>query len=86
MNLTVAVGKKLEFMCRAGKYFSAVNKAILYKAQIQPALEYCSHICGAAAPTSHALLDAIQESIIFSRYFDRFCPSDISFSNKASAC
>nr|CAH7748350.1 unnamed protein product [Callosobruchus chinensis] len=30
------------------------------KAQIRPSLEYCSHIWGAAAPTTLSILDAVQ--------------------------
>nr|CAH7724515.1 unnamed protein product [Callosobruchus chinensis] len=45
-------GKKLEYLFRARKYFSPSNLLTLYKAQIRPSLEYCSHIWGAAAPTT----------------------------------
>nr|CAH7749371.1 unnamed protein product [Callosobruchus chinensis]CAH7754092.1 unnamed protein product [Callosobruchus chinensis] len=37
---------------------------MLYKAQIRPSLEYCSHIWGAAAPTSLSILDAVQRRVI----------------------
>nr|CAH7757461.1 unnamed protein product [Callosobruchus chinensis] len=33
---------------------------MLYKVQIRPRLECCSHIWGAAAPTTLAILDAVQ--------------------------
>nr|CAH7745636.1 unnamed protein product [Callosobruchus chinensis] len=36
----------------------------LYKAQIRPSLEYCSHIWGAAAPTTLSILDAVQRRAI----------------------
>nr|CAH7750534.1 unnamed protein product [Callosobruchus chinensis] len=36
----------------------------LYKAQIRPSLEYCSHIWGAAAPTTLSILDAVQKRAI----------------------
>nr|CAH7733925.1 unnamed protein product [Callosobruchus chinensis] len=39
-------------------------KARKYKAQIRPRLEYCSHIWGAAAPTSLSILDAVQRRAI----------------------
>nr|CAH7718404.1 unnamed protein product [Callosobruchus chinensis] len=32
--------------------------------QIRPSLEYCSHIWGAAAPTSLSILDAVQRKAI----------------------
>nr|CAH7732997.1 unnamed protein product [Callosobruchus chinensis] len=55
-------GKKLAF--RARKYFSPSNLLTLYKAQIRPSLEYCSHIWGAAAPTTLSVLDAVQRRAI----------------------
>nr|CAH7723288.1 unnamed protein product [Callosobruchus chinensis] len=33
---------------------------MLYKAQIRPSLEYCSHIWGAPVPTILSILDAVQ--------------------------
>nr|CAH7725672.1 unnamed protein product [Callosobruchus chinensis] len=52
-------GKKLRYLFRARKYFSPFNLLTLYKAQIRPSLEYCSHIWGAAAPTTLSILDAV---------------------------
>nr|CAH7758250.1 unnamed protein product [Callosobruchus chinensis] len=49
---------------RAKKYFSLSNLLTLYKAQIEPSLEYCSHIWGAAAPTTQSILDAVQRRAI----------------------
>nr|CAH7731225.1 unnamed protein product [Callosobruchus chinensis] len=40
------------------------NLLTLYKAQIRPSLEYCSHIWGAAAPTTLSILDAVQRRAI----------------------
>nr|CAH7739328.1 unnamed protein product [Callosobruchus chinensis] len=37
---------------------------MLYKAQVRPSLEYCSHIWGAAAPTTLSILDAVQRKAI----------------------
>nr|CAH7746339.1 unnamed protein product [Callosobruchus chinensis] len=37
---------------------------MLYKAQIRPSLEYCSHIWGAAALTTLSILDAVQRRAI----------------------
>nr|CAH7714140.1 unnamed protein product [Callosobruchus chinensis] len=48
----------------ATKYFSPSNLLALYKAQIRRSLEYCSHIWGAAAPTSLSILDAVQRRAI----------------------
>nr|CAH7714072.1 unnamed protein product [Callosobruchus chinensis] len=49
---------------RARKYFSPSNLLTLYKAQIRRSLEYCSHISGAAAPTTLSILDAVQRRAI----------------------
>nr|CAH7718516.1 unnamed protein product [Callosobruchus chinensis] len=40
------------------------NLLTLYKAQIRPSLEYCSHIWGAAAPATLSILDAVQRRAI----------------------
>nr|CAH7754262.1 unnamed protein product [Callosobruchus chinensis] len=37
---------------------------MLYKAQIRPSLEHCSHIWGAAAPTTLPIIDAVQRRAI----------------------
>nr|CAH7731074.1 unnamed protein product [Callosobruchus chinensis] len=41
-------------------HFSPTNLLSLCKAQVSPSLEYCSHIWGAAAPTTLSILDAVQ--------------------------
>nr|CAH7734571.1 unnamed protein product [Callosobruchus chinensis] len=63
-SVATAAGKKLGYLFRARKYFSASNLLTLYKAQIRPSLEYCSHIWGAAAPTTLSILDAVQRRAI----------------------
>nr|CAH7717529.1 unnamed protein product [Callosobruchus chinensis] len=63
-SITTAAGKKLGYLFRARKYFSPSNLLTLYKAQIRPSLEYCSHIWGAAAPTTLTILDAVQKRAI----------------------
>nr|CAH7716708.1 unnamed protein product [Callosobruchus chinensis] len=45
-------------------YFSPSNLLTLYKAQIRPSVGYCSHIWGAAAPTTLSILDAVQRRAI----------------------
>nr|CAH7734462.1 unnamed protein product [Callosobruchus chinensis] len=52
------------YLSRARKYSSPSNLLTLYKAQISPSLEYCSHIWGAAAPTTLSILDAVQRRAI----------------------
>nr|CAH7719128.1 unnamed protein product [Callosobruchus chinensis] len=49
---------------RARKYFSPSNLLTLYKAQIKLSLECCSHIWGAAAPTTLPIFDAVQRRAI----------------------
>nr|CAH7719687.1 unnamed protein product [Callosobruchus chinensis] len=62
--IATAAGKKLGYLFRQRKYFSPSNLLTLYKAQIRPSLEYCSHIWGAAAPTTLSILDAVQRRAI----------------------
>nr|CAH7715025.1 unnamed protein product [Callosobruchus chinensis] len=56
--------QQLGYLFRARKYFSPSNLLTLYKAQIIPSLEYCSHNWGAAAPTTLSILDADQRRAI----------------------
>nr|CAH7727819.1 unnamed protein product [Callosobruchus chinensis] len=46
------------------KHFSPSNLLMLYKAQIIPSLEYCSHIWGAAVTTTLSIIDAVQRRAI----------------------
>nr|CAH7732569.1 unnamed protein product [Callosobruchus chinensis] len=55
---------KLGYLFRARRYFSPSNLLKQYKAPIRPSLEYCSHIWGAAAPTTLSILDAVQGTAI----------------------
>nr|CAH7760297.1 unnamed protein product [Callosobruchus chinensis] len=43
-SIATAAGKKFGYLFRVRKYFSPSNLLTLYKAQIRPSLEYCSHI------------------------------------------
>nr|CAH7734557.1 unnamed protein product [Callosobruchus chinensis] len=47
---------ELGYLFRARKYFSPSNLLPLFKAQ--PSQEHCSHIWGAASPTTLSILDA----------------------------
>nr|CAH7735189.1 unnamed protein product [Callosobruchus chinensis] len=60
--IATAAGKKLRHLFRARNYFSPSNPLTLYKAQIRPSLECCSHIWGAAASTTSSLLDTVQRT------------------------
>nr|CAH7763473.1 unnamed protein product [Callosobruchus chinensis] len=59
-----AAGENLGYLFRARKHFSPANLLTLYKAQIRPSLEYCSHIWRAAAPTTLSIHDAVQRMAI----------------------
>nr|CAH7752328.1 unnamed protein product [Callosobruchus chinensis] len=63
-SIATAAVKKLGCLFKARKYFSSSNLLTLYKAQIGPSLEYCSHIWRAAAPTTLSILDAVQRRAI----------------------
>nr|CAH7723151.1 unnamed protein product [Callosobruchus chinensis] len=63
-SIAITARKKLGYLFRARKYCSTSNLLTLYKAQIRPSLEYCSHIWGAAAPTTLSILDAVQRRAI----------------------
>nr|CAH7744147.1 unnamed protein product [Callosobruchus chinensis] len=63
-SIATAAGKKLGYLFRARQFFSPSNLLTLYKVQIRPSLECCSHIWGAAAPTTLSILDAVQRRAI----------------------
>nr|CAH7737966.1 unnamed protein product [Callosobruchus chinensis] len=63
-SIATAAGKKLGYLSTAKKYFSPSNLLTLYKAQIRPSLEYCSHTWGAATSTTLSLLDAVRRRAI----------------------
>nr|CAH7717157.1 unnamed protein product [Callosobruchus chinensis] len=63
-SIATAAGKKLTYLFRVRKHFSPSNPLTLYKAQIRPSLEYCSHIWGAAAAATLSILDAVQRRAI----------------------
>nr|CAH7760715.1 unnamed protein product [Callosobruchus chinensis] len=65
-SIATAAGKKLGYLSVQSQevHFSPSNLLTLYNAQIRPSLEYCSHIWGAAAPTTLSILDAVQRRAI----------------------
>nr|CAH7730041.1 unnamed protein product [Callosobruchus chinensis] len=63
-SIAAVVGNKLGYLFSARKYFSLSNLLTLYKAQIRPSLEYCSHIWGATTSTTLSILDAVQRRAI----------------------
>ena len=63
-SIATSAAKKLGFLFRARKYFSSSNLHTLYVSQIRPCLEYCSHVWGAAPPSTLSILDSIQKRAI----------------------
>ena len=56
--------QKLGFLSRARGYFSPSQLLTIYKSQIRPSLEYCSHVWGGAPKSSLNLLDKVQSKAI----------------------
>ena len=56
--------KNLGYLNRATEYFSSRDLLLLYKAQVRPLMEYCSHIWGGAPATSLKILDKVQARAI----------------------
>ena len=52
--------QKLGFLARAHGFFTSSHILTLYKTQIRPSLEYCSHILGGASKSTLCLLDKVQ--------------------------
>ena len=56
--------QKLGFLSRARGFFSSSQLLTIYKSQIRPSLEYCSHLWGGAPKSSLHLLDKVQSKTI----------------------
>ena len=56
--------QKLGFLSRARCFFSPFQLRTIYKSQIRPSLEYCSHAWGGASRYSLHLLDKVQSKAI----------------------
>ena len=56
--------QKLGFLSRARGFFSPSQLLTIYKSQIRPSLEYCSHVWGGAPRSSLHLLDKVQSKAI----------------------
>ena len=56
--------QKLGFLSRARGYFSPSQLLNIYKSQIRPSLEYCSHVWGGAPKSSLHLLDRVHSEAI----------------------
>ena len=63
-SVGISAARKLGFLFRAKSYFSPAQHLALYKSQIRPVMEYCSHVW-AGAPACHLhILDSIQRKAI----------------------
>ena len=59
-----SASRRLGILYRAKRLFSSTQRLTLYKAQVRPLLEYCSHVWGGAALSTLALLDRVQTKAI----------------------
>ena len=55
---------KLGFLARARGFSSSSHLLSIYKCQIRPSLEYCSHVWGGAPKSTLCLLDKVQSKAI----------------------
>ena len=63
-----SASRRLGILFRAKRLFSPIQRITLYKAQVRPILEYCSHVWSGAGPSAMALLDRVQSKAI--RFID----------------
>ena len=56
--------KMLGFLARSRGFFSSSHPRSIYKSQIRPSLEYCSHVWGGAPKSTLCLLDKVQSKAI----------------------
>ena len=64
ISIAKHASQKLGFLSRARSYFSPSQLLTIYKSQIRPSLEYCSHVWGGAPKSSLHLLDRVQSKAI----------------------
>ena len=63
-SIATSAAKKLGFLFQTRRYFSSLNLYTFYVSQIRPCLEYCSHLWGAAPPSTLSILDSILRKAI----------------------
>ena len=63
-SIAKRASQKLGYLFRARGFFSSRDLLLLYKAQVRPLMEYCSHIWGGAPATSLKILDKVQARAI----------------------
>ena len=56
--------KMLCFVARARGFFSTSHLLTIYKSQIRPSFEYCSHVWGGAPKSTPCLLDKVQSKAL----------------------
>ena len=64
ISIAKHASQKLGFLSRARSYFSPSQLLTIYKSQIRPSLEYCSHVWGGAPKSSLHFLDRVQSKAI----------------------
>ena len=63
-SLAKHASQKLSFLARSRGFFSFCYLLIIFKSQIRPSLEYCSHVWGGAPKSTLCLLDKVQSKAI----------------------
>ena len=63
-SLAKHASKKLGFLARVRGFFSSSHLSSMYKSQVHPSLEYCSHVWGRAPKSTLCLLDKVQSKAI----------------------
>ena len=63
-SLAKHASQKLGFLPRARGFFSSSHLLTIYKSQILPSLEYCSHVWGGAPKSTLCLLNKVQSKAI----------------------
>jgi len=63
-SIATSAAHKLGFLFRSKSYFTPSQRLTLYKSQIRPVLEYCSHVFAGAPDNSLKILDGIQRKAI----------------------
>ena len=63
-SLPKLASQKLGFLAKARGFFSSSHLLTIYKSQIRPSLEYCSHVWGGAPKSTLCLLGKVQSKAI----------------------
>ena len=63
-SIAISAARKLGFLFRAKSYFTSARRLTLYKSQVRPVMEYCSHVFAGASDNSLKILDGLQRKVI----------------------